>query len=508
MSEFRMPAMGAGMDEGKLLEWYVHPGDTVERGQIVALIDTDKTAIEVEIFEDGVIEELLVPEGTKVPVGTPLARLAPTAGLEEPYREQATPAVPDEAAPDADPLTEMDPPAWTPPPAPEPWPEPVAAHVERRPPVPEPASPAARRLRVLSPVVRRMARDHRVDLTTVRGTGPGGVITRSDVEREIADRGERAGPVAAGSRIPGAEAAASGGNGGRRPASSPYARRLAREHGLDLAALRGTGPGGAITARDIAREPAPTPAPPPARAPAPARASPGPAQARDAGAGTDRAAAMRRAIARAMTISNREIPHYHLGHHVDMEPALAWLTDHNRALPPNERVLPAVLVLKAVALACRAHPAFNGLWVDDELQPAEGVHVGVAIALRGGGLVVPAIHRTDELPLDELMAALRDLVARARAGTLRGSELRDGTITVTNLGDQGVETVHGVIFPPQVALVGAGRIVERAWAVDGLVGARRVLHLTLAADHRASDGHAGGRFLDTIARHLERPEPL
>ncbi len=150
----------------------------------------------------------------------------------------------------------------------------------------------------------------------------------------------------------------------------------------------------------------------------------------------------------------------------------------------------------------------NGFWVDDAFRPAGGVHLGVAISLRGGGLIAPALHDADRKSLDELMAGLRELVRHARAGRLRASEMSDPTITVTNLGERGVDLVHGVIYPPQVALVGFGGIRERPWAADGMVGARPVVHATLAADHRASDGHAGSRFLALIDRLLQEPEEL
>jgi pyruvate dehydrogenase E2 component (dihydrolipoamide acetyltransferase) len=194
--------------------------------------------------------------------------------------------------------------------------------------------------------------------------------------------------------------------------------------------------------------------------------------------------------------------------HIDMGAALGWLEEHNRDRPPRERILPAVLLLKASALAARDVPELNGFWVDEGFQPAEAIHLGVAISLRGGGLIAPALHDADGKSLEEVMADLRDLVTRARAGRLRSSEMSDPTITVTNLGDQGVETVYGVIYRPQVALVGFGRVVERPWAVDGLLGVRPVVHATLAADHRVTDGHRGGQFLAAVDRRLQRPEEL
>jgi pyruvate dehydrogenase E2 component (dihydrolipoamide acetyltransferase) len=219
-------------------------------------------------------------------------------------------------------------------------------------------------------------------------------------------------------------------------------------------------------------------------------------------------AAMRKAIAAAMARSKHEIPHYYLTQTVELRRALAWLEAANRERTPADRLLPAVLLLKATALALRKVPELNGFWENDAFRPGAGVHIGWAIALRGGGLVAPAIHDADRKSLAELMAALRDLVQRARSGGLRSSELTDPTITVTSLGERGAETVIGVIYPPQVAIIGFGRIVERPWAVDGALAVRPVVSLSLAADHRASDGHRGGLLLAEIERLLQEPEAL
>jgi pyruvate dehydrogenase E2 component (dihydrolipoamide acetyltransferase) len=415
-----MPSLGAGMDVGRVLEWYVHPGDEVHRGDVVALVETDKAAIEVEVFEDGVVSELLVEEGTRVPVGTAIATLGDEVPTAAPARGVA-------AADDAE----------------------------------TPASPVARDVPAHRPAA---ARAHT----------PSSATTATPVTR--------------------APTTTPAGNDGRRRVS-PYARRLAAEQGRDLGEVTGSGPGGAVIARDLGTVQG---VPPPASRTAP---SAPPAQE------LTPAETMRQAIGRAMAQSKREIPHYYLGHAVDLEDTLRWLEARNADRPPSERVLPAVLVLRAVALACREHPGMNGTW-DGRFVPAEAVHVGVAVALRGGGLVAPAIHDTDTRTLDELMAALADVVQRARAGRLRSSELADPTITVTNLGDRGVRSVLGVIVPPQVALVGTGRIERRPWVVDDRVEARRVMELTLSADHRASDGHRGALFLDDIARRLQEPEEL
>jgi len=416
-----MPSLGADMEAGTLVEWRVAPGQAVRRGDIVALVDTDKAVIEVEIWEDGIVEELLVPPGRKVPVGTPLARL-----------RGASEAAPAPAAPArATAAVSMAPPEPAPPSAP-----PLApARVSPAPAAP-PAPPA---------------------------------------------------PLAA-------EAPAA------RVRVTPLARRVARALGVDLAALHGTGPGGAIVRADVERAAAPAPAAA-ARPPAAAAASPvaGPAE---------RAAGLRRATAAAMARSKREIPHYYLGTRIDLSRALAWLAAENAQRPVAERLLPAALLLRAVALAAREVAEMNGFWLEGEFRPATAVHLGVGISLRSGGLVAPALRDADRKPLAVLMRELGDLVRRTRAGVLRSSEFGEATLTVTNLGDQGVETVHGVIQPPQVALVGFGRIAEQPWAEHGLLGVRPLVHASLAADHRASDGHRGGRFLTAVDRLLQEPEKL
>jgi pyruvate dehydrogenase E2 component (dihydrolipoamide acetyltransferase) len=217
---------------------------------------------------------------------------------------------------------------------------------------------------------------------------------------------------------------------------------------------------------------------------------------------------MRQAIAAAMSRSKREIPHYYLSTTIDMSRSLAWITQANLKRSVEQRLVYGALLLKAVALALRETPELNAAWSEGKAVPSPDVHVGVAISLRGGGLVAPALHNTDRLSLDELMQNFRDLVQRARAGSLRSSELSEPTITVTSLGEQGVEVVFGVIYPPQVALVGFGKIVERPWSSEGQIVSRSVITVTLSADHRVSDGHRGGLFLTAIDRRLQAPDSL
>jgi pyruvate dehydrogenase E2 component (dihydrolipoamide acetyltransferase) len=472
MGTFAMPSLGADMDRGRLIEWLVRPGDTVHRGDLVAVVDTAKAQIEVETFDEGVVGELLVEPGTEVPVGTPLATITPLgapaaagAAPEAAARRPARPTPARRAAPAAE---------RAPSPVAEPTPSPVAG------PAPTPARARERAPRhTASPLVTTLAAEHGLDIARIPATGPGGRVTREDVERAAAQLTVR-------TKV------------------SPQARRLASQLGVDLTLLT-PGDDGVIRAEHVRRA-ASSMAPvvhAEAAAPEPLPRMAAPAAPRGTGPSD-----MRAAIARLMARSKREIPHYYLATTVDLGTSTAWMRARNRELSVEERLVPAALILKATALAVRDHPEVNGFWVDDAFVPAPGVHLGVAVSLRGGGLVAPAIHDAAGLALGDLMAALRDLVARTRAGRVRRAELADPTITVTNLGDQGVEAVHGVIYPPQVALVGVGRVVERPWAVDGLLGVRPVVTLTLAADHRATDGFTGARFLDAIDRMLQEPESL
>jgi pyruvate dehydrogenase E2 component (dihydrolipoyllysine-residue acetyltransferase) len=458
MGDFRMPSLGADMEEGIFLEWLVKPGDSVHRGDIIAVVETPKSAVEVECFEDGTVAELVAHEGDVVPVGGVLARMN--------------------------------------------------GHAE----APAVAAPA-------SPLVRHRAHELGVDLATVHGTGRRGAITRADVERAATALATAAAPPTPAPPSPAPAPAPPAPPAPARPSPararepegvgrqhiSPYARRLARELGVDLHGIPGTGAGGAVRAEDVRRaaaaavapplQPAPQPAPPAPEVPAPA--------ARRADAES-----MRQSIAALMTTSNREIPHYYLSTTVDLQAATTWLRQLNRELPVEGRVVPSALLLLAAARSARAVPELNGHWVDGGFRPATSVDLGLILSLRRGGLLVPVIRGADALSLGETMAAMRELTKRARAGRLRGSELVTPSITVSNLGDQGVESVLGVIYPPQVALVGFGTVSERPWAVDGMLGVRPLVTVTLAGDHRASDGAVGARFLKHLSRLLQTPEEL
>jgi len=450
-----MPSLGADMEAGTLVQWLVKPGDEVRRGDVIAVVETPKAAIEVEVFETGVVDRLLVEPGTKVPVGTPLAEIR---------------------AADVAPAPEG--PAAMRPQPPEPV-ERVARPVEppARPTAPE-TTPGRRRA---SPAARALAADVGVALEAVTGTGPDGAITRADVEQAALE------PAEAPAEEAGAEAPEEA-----VIHATPTARRMAEKLGIDLRSIPGTGSGGRIVKADVERVVGP-----------PALAEAGVAAQDQAAA---RNQAIRRSIAAAMAKSKREIPHYYLSAIVDVSSLLERLARLNLDRPAAERVLPAAAFIRAVALAALEVPGLNGYWIDDAFQPCEHVHVGVGISLRQGGLVAPALQDADRRSVPELMRDLRDLVARARAGRLRSSEVASATITVTNLGDMGVDTVHGIIYPPQVALVGFGRVADRPWAEKGLLGVRPLVTVSLAADHRASDGHTGGLFLRAIDRLLQQAE--
>ena len=433
MIDFVLPSLGADMDEAMLVAWLVEPGDTVEYGQVIAEVETDKGVIEVECWHDGVIEEVLMePSTERLPVGTRLARIRLTAEASEAAKEPVLAA-----------------PAAVAPPAAEPKPEP-AVH---RP----------------TPPVRHLAHLLDVDLEQVKGTGANGSITRDDIRRAAT------GPGAPMTPPPTPD----------RPKASPMARRMAADRGIDLSTLPAARPDGLITADQVPV-----------------------ARVRRMTEPRDQAAAMRQAIARSMSRSKREIPHYYLSNRIDMRRSLDWLDARNEDQSISDRILPAVLLLKATALAVREVPELNGTWLDGEFHPADDVNLGVAVSLRAGGLVAPAIHHADLLSVEELMAKLRDVVGRARTWRLRGSEMSDPTVTVTNLGDRGVDMAFPVIIPPQVAMVGFGRVADAVVVEQGEPAVHPTVQATLAADHRASDGHRGGLFLSAMERLLQEPESL
>lgn len=382
MIEFQMPSLGADMEVGTLIEWKKKPGDRVKRGDIIAEVETQKGLIEIEVFEEGTIHELLVKEGTKIPVGTVMARIKPVDDILETKAEKTPGKKPIEIQP-----------------------------------IEEKEIVKKEKIEVkASPLARRIAEENKIDISTVKGTGPEGAISKEDVERAIAQH---------------------------HPAEKT-----------------------SVPADSI-----------------------------------------RMAVAAAMSKSNKEIPHYYLIKNIDITKALDWLREINSQKTVKNRLLPIVLFLKATAKALVAFPDLNAVWENGLVQKKE-INIGLVVSLKTGGIIVPAIHQVNLKSIDEIMEAVNDIIPRARALKLRSSELSDSTITLTNLGDNGADLVFGIIYPPQVAIVGFGSVTQQPIAENGMIGIKSCVAATLAGDHRATDGLTGSRFLVELNNQLQNPELL
>lgn len=387
MIDFRMPSLGADMEAATLVEWVKKPGDRLKRGDVIAVVETQKGAIEIEVFNDGVLDEILTNIGEKVPVGRAIATIR---GMDEALGPALRAAVPVAA------------------------PEKIA-------PVTAPPEEAAR-----PPPETRV------------------------VQAQI----------------------------------TPAARRRAQELGVDLAAVK-PGLGGVVgldqveAARPVTKE--------------------------RPGILFDE---MRNAIAAAMARSHREIPHYYVTSTIDVSRLMDWLEAENSRRSVPARLIYAVPLMRAAALALKETPELNGHYEEGRFEPAGRVNMGVAVAMRGGGLIAPAILEAEILDMDELMERFRDLVARVRGGRLRSSELSQGTVTFSNLGEETANSVLPLIYPPQVAIIGCGQIAERPWADHGAVVVRRTLTVSVAGDHRVSDGRRAAQFLTHFQQLLHNPEKL
>lgn len=395
MIKFQMPNLGADMEAGTLVEWRKQLGDNLMRGDIIADVETQKGLIEIEVFEEGILEKFLVREGEKVPVGTVLALI--NDGKAE---EKAT------------------------------------------------------------------------------------AVTIEEIHKEEIQPSE--------DRIEKQERIIS-----KRVKISPLARKIAEVNGIDISLLKGSGPEGSIVKEDveeaISRSAQATPEPVKVEIPA-----------KSVSPSTD---AIRMAVASAMSKSNREIPHYYLEKRIDMSKALNWTKEANKTRPIQKRLLPAALFIKAVAKALDEVPDLNAKW-ENGIQRMNEINIGFVVSLRSGGIVVPAILQVDAKSVDEIMEILNDLIPRARAFKLKSSELSQSTFTITNIGEGGADKVFGLIYPPQVGIVGFGEVSEQPFAEDGMLGIRPVVNVTLAADHRATDGLIGSRFLASLNKHLQTPESL
>ncbi len=387
MSQFLMPSLGADMESAVLMQWNVKVGDRVKKGQVIAEVETSKGVIEIEVFQDGIVEKLLVEEETDCKVGTPLALISDSIEekieeiLEEPVKQST---------------------------------------IKKEPAIEETVDNIKTDNRIkISPIARKKAKELNLDLSTI-SKSIDGVIHLKDIE----------------------------------PQNETPQKPIEKEK----------------------------------------------IESKKDG--------MRDAIAKAMSLSNKEIPHYYLSTTINLSPALNWLEEINKQNGIAKRILPAALLIKACVKALQSVPELNGFWKENSHQISQEINPGIAIALRKGGLITPALIDADKLTLDDTMEKFGDLIKRTRSGKLKGSELSLQTITITNLGDLGVEEVFGVIYPPQVAIIGLGKVHESPWAIDDTIAVRKVFKATIAGDHRATDGRTGALFLDKLDKILQNPKEL
>ena len=448
-----MPALELAQETGKILRWIKSPGDSVVKGEPLLEIETDKVTVEIEAPASGVLRDVTASVGDVVPVGKTIAVIVAAS--------EATAPSPS-AAPVASPSTGA---------------SPVKA----------------------SPLARRLAEQHGVDLTRLQTAG--GRIEKADVlayvEREKSPAGNgaaaltaRAGEAPTGAHVGEATSA-------RLTAASPKARRLAAERGIDVEVMRGSGPGGAVLAADVAAAAAPVTPTPAVKAPAaPTPAMVGAAQG---------VSNVWRLMADRMTSSWTTVPHFYLVREVNVSRLKSWLEIARKQTGAHVTYTDLLVRLTAATLA--QHPAVNASWKDGAIVRNADINIGLAVAL-DEGLIVPVLHRADTLSLAELATRREDLVARAQAGRLRPADIQGGGFTISNLGMYGVDAFNAIVNPPQAAILAVGRIADRVVAVAGQPVVQPTMMLTLSCDHRALDGARGAQFLGALAALIEEPLAL
>ena len=430
-----MPALELAQETGKVIRWLKAPGDAVTKGEPIVEIETDKVTTEIEAAASGILRDVTAREGDVVPVGQTIALIV----------------APGEAG------------------AAAPGPGAVA--------VPSPAA-----LAKASPLARKIAEQHGVDLARVKAAG--GTIQKADVLAYVESR-----------KTPSAVAAAAA----RLTAASPKARRLAAERGVDILALRGSGPAGAVLAADVPSAPSArlterVPSPPEGER---ARVR---GTADDLGVGT-----VWRIMAERMTASWTTAPHFYLVREVNVNRLISWREQANKQT--GARITYTDLLVKLVAAALSRHPGVNASWKDGAIARSAEINIGLAVAIEAG-LVVPVIHRADTLTLTEIAARREDVVSRGQAGKLRPADIQGGGFTISNLGMYGVDAFSAIVNPPQAAILAVGRIADRVVAVNGQPAVRPTMVLTLSCDHRALDGARGAQFLGALAELIEEPLAL
>jgi pyruvate dehydrogenase E2 component (dihydrolipoamide acetyltransferase) len=432
-----MPALEMAQETGKVVHWLKRPGDTVRKGEPIVEIETDKVTVEIEAPASGVLREVTANEGDVVPVGRTIALIA-AAG--EAVTAPAGPAATTTAV----------------------------AGAARSSPAVNAASAGPVKA---SPLARKIAEQHGVDLGRVKTAS--GRIEKADVLAYVESQKSTAGGNGAAARL---------------VAASPKARRLAAERGLDLGALHGSGPGGAVLAIDVPiARPAATALPAAPRESAPS-------------VGT-----VWRIMAERMTTSWTTAPHFYLVREVNVTRLASWLAQARRQT--GAHVTYTDLLVKLVAAALSRHPRVNASWQDGTIAQNIDINIGLAVAI-DDGLVVPVIHRADTLPLTELAARRTDVVSRAQAGKLRPADIQGGGFTISNLGMFGVDAFNAIVNPPQAAILAVGRIADRVVALDGRPAVQPTMVLTLSCDHRALDGARAAQFLGALADLVEEPLAL
>ncbi|SFS32541.1 pyruvate dehydrogenase complex dihydrolipoamide acetyltransferase [Saccharopolyspora flava] len=412
MTDIQMPRLSDTMEEGVIANWHKQVGDKVARGEVVAEIETDKALMELEAYDDGVLEKILVEAGTTVPIGTPIAVLGDGSGA----AAEAAPAAPAPAAAEpapAEPAPAVQAPA-----------EPAA-----------PAAPAESGSKPkASPLAKAVAKEKGVDLSSVQGTGPGGRIIRADIE-------------AAASAAPAAAA----------PAAAPAAQSSAP----------------VVASDDVEEIPLSN---------------------------------IRKVTAKRLTESKQNAPHFYLTSAIDVTELLEFRGSLNERLQAagGPKVSVNDLIVKAVATSLRANPAVNVSFAGDKMLQHKRINLGVAVAI-DGGLVVPVVKDADRKSVSEIATESRELAGRAREGKLKLDEMSGGTFSISNLGMFGIEQFSAVINPPEAAILAVGAARDEVQVRDGEFVARKILRVTLSADHRAVDGAVGAAFLQQFTSLLEDP---
>ncbi len=432
-----MPALELAQETGKVLRWLKSPGDTVRKGEPLVEIETDKVITEIEAPAAGILGNVTAGAGDVVPVGQPIALIfaAGEAGSTGP-----TPAAPPAARAVS------------------------AGAVASAPPAVSAAAGAVK----ASPLARKIAEQHGVDLAQVKTAS--GRIEKADVLALV--ESQKASLVVDGTAA-------------RLPAASPKARRLATERGLDIRALHGSGPGGAVLAGDVAAEVSVAPSAPRTEAP---------------GVGT-----VWRIMAERMTASWTTAPHFYLVREVNVSRLVSWRDRASKQI--GARITYTDLLVKLVAAALSRHPGVNASWRAGAIVRNADINIGLAVAI-DDGLVVPVIHRAGTLSLAEIAARREDVVSRAQAGKLRPADIQGGGFTISNLGMYGVDAFNAIVNPPQAAILAVGRIADRVIAVNGQPAVQPTMVLTLSCDHRALDGAHGAQFLGALADLIEEPLAL